>query len=121
MAELGSAIYTRIQPRVEKTKSRNLTSLWGVLFALIVADGVITEFAINNDVGYEANPFLADMLDSPSFFLFKLLGAVLVILFLRNVSKKHYKVGLTSSCIAVLLYVIVVFWNLLACQMVIFL
>ena len=117
MAELGSVIYTRIQNRAA-TQSRNLRLLWGSLFALILADGLITDFAIINDVGYEANPFLADMLGTAKFFFVKLLGALLIIFFLRNISKKHYRVGLVSSCIAVLLYVIVVFWNLLACRMV---
>ena len=112
MAELGSAIRARIQQRVE-TRERHLRLLWGSLFALIMADGIITEIAINNSVGYEANPFLVDMLGSMSFFLFKLLGAVLVILFLRNVSTKHYRLGIAGSCAAVLLYVIVVFWNVL--------
>ncbi|GEM_PF-2039601 len=117
MAELGSTIYARIQNKAA-TQSRNLQLLWGALFALILADGLITEFAVNNDVGYEANPLLADMLGSHKFFFFKLLGAVLVILFLRNISKKHYRVGLISSYIAVILYIIVVFWNLLAYQLV---
>lgn len=119
MAELGSALYARIQNKAA-TQSRNLQLLWAALFALILADGLITEFAVNNDVGYEANPLLADMLGSHKFFLFKLLGSVLVILFLRNISKKHYKVGLISSYIAVILYIIVVFWNLLAYQLVMY-
>ena len=117
MAELGSVIYARIQRRAE-ARGRHLRLLWGALFALIMADGIITEFAVSNDVGYEANPLLADMLGSTSFFLFKLLGAVLVILFLRNVSMKHYRVGLIGSCAAVLLYIVVVFWNILAYHMV---
>ena len=117
MAELGSVIYARIQNKAA-TQSRNLRLLWGALFALILADGLITEFAVSNDVGYEANPLLADMLGSHKFFFFKLLGSILVILFLRNISKKHYRVGLVSSYIAVILYMIVVFWNLLAYQMV---
>ncbi|MBN2076198.1 MAG: hypothetical protein JW762_11670 [Dehalococcoidales bacterium] len=119
MAELGSAILERIQNKAA-TQSRNLQLLWGALFALILADGLITEFAVTNDVGYEANPLLANMLGSHKFFLFKLLGAILVILFLRNISKKHYRVGLISSYIAVILYMIVVFWNLLAYQLVMY-
>ena len=119
MAVLGSAIYARIQNKAA-IQSRNLRLLWGALFALILADGLITEFAVSNDVGYEANPLLADMLGSHKFFFFKLLGAILVILFLRNISKKHYRVGLVSSYVAVILYMIVVFWNLLAYQMVMY-
>ena len=117
MAELGSAIRARIQRRAE-ARERHLRILWGSLFALIMADGIITESAIDNSVGYEANPFLADMLGSTSFFLFKLLGAVVVILFLRNVSMKHRRVGLIGSCVAVLLYIVIVFWNILAYQLV---
>ncbi len=119
MAELGSAIYARIQRRAE-TRIRHLRLLWGSLFALILADGLITECAISNDVGYEANPLLADMLGSTSFFLFKMLGALLVIFFLRNISKKNYRMGLIGSCVAVLLYVIVVFWNILAYHLVMY-
>ena len=119
MAELGSTIRARIQRRAE-ARGRHLKLLWGALFALIMADGIITEVSIDNSVGYEANPFLADMLGSTSFFLFKLLGAVAVILFLRNVSQKHYRVGLAGSCIAVLLYVVVVFWNVLVYHLVMY-
>jgi hypothetical protein len=118
-AELGSVIYARIQRRAE-IRERHLRLLWGSLFALIMADGIITELAIDNSVGYEANPFLTDMLGSMSFFLFKLLGAIVVILFLRNVSIKHYRVGIVSSCIAVLLYTVIVFWNVLVCHLVMF-
>ena len=117
MAELGSTLIERVQNKAA-TQNRNLKLLWGALFALILADGLITEFAVTNDVGYEANPILADMLGSHKFFFFKLLGAILVILFLRNISKKHYKVGLISSYFAVILYMVVVFWNLLAYQLV---
>jgi hypothetical protein len=117
LAELGSVIYARIQRRAE-ARGRHLRILWGALFALIMADGIITEFAIDNSVGYEANPFLAEMLGSFSFFLFKMLGAVVVILFLRNVSLKHYRLGLAGSCTAVILYIIVVFWNILAYHLV---
>ena len=120
MAELGSAIRARIQRRAEKAKYKNLTLLWATLFALIMADGIITECAIENSVGYEANPFLAEMLGSTSFFLFKMLGAVLVILFLRNVSQKHYRVGLAGTCAAVLLYIIVVFWNVLVYHLIMY-
>jgi len=117
MAELGSSLYARIQNNTA-AQSRNLQLLWGALVALILADGLITEFAVTNEVGYEANPIIADMLGSHKFFLFKLFGALLVILFLRNISNKQPRMGLISTYIAVVLYMVIVFWNLLAYQLI---
>ena len=96
-----------------KTHQTNLTVLWVCLFGLIVADGLITEYLIAGRLGWELNPLLAILVGDSSFLIFKALGAALAILILRNVARSSYRVSLAFTYCSVLLYSVIVFWNLI--------
>jgi hypothetical protein len=51
--------------------------LLAFLVALVLADGVVTRFLVNNGLGSEANPFLKMWVKSDLLFVIKLVGASL--------------------------------------------
>ncbi|MFC1924095.1 DUF5658 family protein [Chloroflexota bacterium] len=97
----------------ERAQRRTLMLLWGTLFSLVVADGVITDFVVSQRLAWESNPFLADWVGENGFLALKALGSLLAILILRDISRRHYRVALTVTCFFVFLYTLVVFWNVL--------
>ena len=113
MSEKETKVVTKTQP-LDRSQRRNLMILWGSLFGLVVADGVITEYLVTDRFGYEWNPFLAVVVGNNDFLILKAFGAVLVILILRNVAKRNYRVSLGASFSCVLLYTGIIFWNLIA-------
>jgi hypothetical protein len=60
------------------------------LVALVLADGAVTRFLVNNGLGSEANPFLKMWVKSDLLFVIKLVGASLAacILILKLVGPK---------------------------------
>lgn len=98
---------------MDKARSRNLIVLWGCLFSLVVADGLLTEFLVNQGIAWESNPFLAGLVGESSFLILKILGAGLAILILRDVSRRHHRIALSFTCFFVLIYSIIVYWNIL--------
>lgn len=102
-----------IGPAMEKARHRNLIMLWGCLFSLVVADGIITQFLINQGLAWELNPFLVDLVGKSGFLALKSVGAGLAILILMNVSSRHYRLALGFTCFFVSMYTIIVYWNIL--------
>jgi len=101
-----------LELNMSKARRRILILLWATLFSLVVADGVITEFVISQHLARESNPFLAEWVGDRGFLVLKAGGAALAIFILRDVSKRHYRLALTSTCVFVLVYTAIVFWNL---------
>jgi hypothetical protein len=97
---------------MSKAKRCDLMLLWGSLFTLVVADGVITEFLISRRFAWESNPFLAGLVGDSGFLALKAFGATLAILILWDVSKRHYRIALAITCFFVFIYAVIVFWNL---------
>lgn len=108
--ETGAAINSPAGGRVQQ---RIFLLLWGCLFTLIVADGLITEFLIAQRLAWESNPFLVDLVGESSFLVFKILGAALAILILRDVSRQHHRTALSFTCFFVFIYTVIVFWNIM--------
>jgi hypothetical protein len=81
------------------------------LVALVVADGLITEFVTRNRFGREANPFLATIVGDGKFLLLKLIGGVLAAVILWDIHKKFPKLGLASTLFFVVVYTGIIFWN----------
>ena len=59
--------------------------LLGTLVAAIVADGVITKFLVLNRLATEGNPFLQFWVGEDAFLVIKLLGGLLVSLFVEYI------------------------------------
>ena len=88
------------------------------MFALVVADGLITNFLITHGLGREWNPFLQTLAGGEPFLLLKVGGAFLAALILwdiyrRSVSRNRLKPLLIILYVLVGFYTVIVFWNLL--------
>lgn len=100
----------RYQPGT-RTERHNLIMLWGSLFALVLSDGIVTEYLVAQRIAFEWNPLLANWVGNSGFLLIKAIGAILAILVLWDISKRNYRLALAASCCFVALYIVIVFWN----------
>jgi hypothetical protein len=93
-------------------KNRTMRLMLYTLFALIVADGLITQFLVTNGHALEANPFLRAWVGQDSFLAIKVSGAFLATLLLWI--KYHRCPKLVNIIVSVFLtlYTGIVFWNL---------
>jgi len=100
-------------PEHFNVRSRIMRFMLYTLFCLIVADGLITEFLINNGYGLEANPFLRVWVSQDIFLAFKISGAFLITLFLWVKYNAVPKLIYAATLVFLTFYTIIVFWNLL--------
>jgi len=91
--------------------SRRIRLLLGTMIALVVADGLISEFLITRGFAYEGNPLLQAWA-SQNFI--KLLGALLSALILWDIYKHYPRLSSITTLCLVTLYTIIVFWNVIA-------
>lgn len=94
-------------------KSYQIRILIGSLFAAVVADGIITKFLIDRGFAKEGNPFLTDLVFDERFMYFKILGGLLVALYLWNIHRRHPKLSIFFSSVFLMGYVFIVIWNVL--------
>ncbi|MFC1935112.1 DUF5658 family protein [Chloroflexota bacterium] len=88
--------------------------LLGVLVGIVVADGLISNFIVTNRFGVEANPFLQAWVGREEFLVIKLVGALLAALLLWDMHKRNRKAAFITTLCFVILYTLIVFWNLFA-------
>lgn len=82
------------------------------LFALIVSDGLITEFLVTSGYALEVNPFLRAWVGRGMFLAIKVVSALLVLFLLYiNYHKKPKLIFISTLCFTIF-YTGVVFWNL---------
>ena len=91
---------------------KQIMILLGTLIALIVADGVISNFLVLHGIAREGNPFLQSWIIEDVFLAIKLLGAFLASVVLWKLYKRHPRVSLTVTICFVILYTFIVFWSL---------
>lgn len=87
-------------------------SVLGTLVALVVADGLITNFLVGNRLGVEGNPFLQSWVGNQGFLVLKAAGVLLCAFILWDIFKRQPKLAMISSLCFVVLYTGIVFWNL---------
>ena len=91
---------------------REFPCLLGVLFALVIADGVITQYLIMSNLGIEGNPFLTAWVTQDKFLYIKILGALLSVFILWDLYKRWSRLTMSASIIFVTIYTCVVYWNI---------
>jgi hypothetical protein len=84
----------------------------GSLFAVVVADGVITRYLVTKGLATEGNPFLGDWVTNDSFYILKICGALLATLYLWSVYKRHPLLSGAFSCLLLAGYASIIYWNL---------
>ncbi len=85
--------------------------LLGLLVALVLADGVITEFLIAGRLGQEGNLFLHGILGSGNLIVFKIIGAFVSALILWDIHRRHPNLAYGATLLFTALYTGVVCWN----------
>lgn len=93
-------------------RTREFPCLLGVLFALVVADGVITQYLVMNNLGIEGNPFLTAWVHKDRFLYIKILGAIFSAIILWDIYKRWSKLAISASIVFVVIYTGIVYWNI---------
>ena len=91
---------------------RKIQYLLGTLLALIVADGIISQFLIKEGLGQEINPFLKTLATGSDFLIIKMCGAIMCVIILWNLAKRSPKLILIFSSFVVAIYTAILFWNI---------
>lgn len=95
-----------------QTGPRLFRDLAVVLVLLVVSDGILTEFVLADGLGREANPFVVHVMESGLLVPLKILGAVLAVLMLGEISRRQPRVAMAASLVAVITYTAILYWNL---------
>jgi Domain of unknown function (DUF5658) len=102
----------KINLRVKETnKDKYFYLLLTILVVLVVADGLITRFIINNRLGAEANVFLQSWVQSDSILIIKLVGSVLAALILWRLYLRNHKTGWILTSFFASAYFLIIIWN----------
>jgi len=91
---------------------RRIRCLLGTMFALVVADGLISNFLVTHGLGQEWNPFLQILVSQENFLLIKVAGALLCTLILWDIYKKRPQMAMIGTLCIVVLYTGLLYWNL---------
>jgi len=86
--------------------------LLGTLFALLVSDGLITNFLVTHRFAIEGNPLLVMWVGKEVFLLIKGVGAFLATLLLWEMHQHHPKLVLGTTLCFVVSYTFIVYWSL---------
>jgi len=91
---------------------RRFRCLLGTLFALVVADGLISNFLMTHGLAREWNPYLQTLVTNDNFLLIKVAGALLCILILWDIYKKQPQIAMSGTLFIVVLNTGLLYWNL---------
>ena len=94
--------------------NHRIRALLGTLIALVVSDGLISNFLVKQRFGLEGNPFLQTWVGEEEFLFIKLAGALLVALILWDIHKQGSKLSFIITLCFVIAYTLIVFWNMFA-------
>jgi hypothetical protein len=111
-----TASYVKILkvPESLRIEDRTVKYVLCVLFGIIVADGLISQFLVTRGYGSEGNPLLMSWVGGDSFLHIKIAGAFLVTLFLWIKYNSSPRLVYIVAVVALVFYTAVVYWNLLA-------
>lgn len=101
-------------PSFLRIENRTVRYTLCVLFGIIVADGVISQFLVTGGYGSEGNPFLMSLVGGESFLPMKIAAAFLVTLFLWVKYNASPRLVNTVAVVALGFYTALVYWNLFA-------
>lgn len=86
--------------------------LVALLVALILADGLMTQFLIEGGLGREGNLFLQNVLDNGNLMGFKMVGALVSAFILCDIYRRHPNLAFASTLLFVAAYTGIVYWNI---------
>jgi hypothetical protein len=99
-------------PKSLHIESRTVRYALCVLFGIIVADGLISQFLVTGGYGSEANPLLTAWVGRESFLAIKISGAFLATSLLWIKYDVKPRLVYTITVIALAFYITIVCWNM---------
>jgi len=99
-------------PKFLHIESRTVRYTLYVLFGIIVADGLLTQFLVTGGYGLEANPLMAPLVGGDSFLAIKISAAFLATLLLWIKYNTRPRLVYRIAVVALGLYTTIVYWNL---------
>jgi hypothetical protein len=84
----------------------------GLLIALVVSDGFMTDFLVENGLGSEGNPLLQPFVGGGNLLPLKAAGAFLSALILWDVHRRHPRLAMRISLFFAAFYTGVVYWSI---------
>jgi len=85
-----------------------------LLLGLVVADGILSNFLVLQNMGFELNPFLKDLVGGEYLLSLKACGALLAIAMLWGIYQRLPRVAVICSLSFVVFYTAVLYWNTFA-------
>jgi hypothetical protein len=82
-----------------------------LLIFLVIADAPITNYLVGQGTVHELNPILRNLVGTHSFWVIKVIGALLCVLILWDIYRRHPKLALISSWCFVVAYLGIIIWN----------
>jgi len=92
---------------------RKIEYLLGTLLVLVAADGIISQFLIEEGLGKEGNPFLRTLAADSNFLIIKMCGAIICVIILWNLARRKQRLVFIFSSIVVFIYTAILFWNII--------
>lgn len=89
-----------------------IRNLLTALAVFVIADGVITQLLIKGGLAHEGNPLLSPFVETGTFIVVKVAGALLSAFILWDMYQRRPKLALTASSCLVAVYAGIVSWNL---------
>lgn len=99
--------------KVSHFPTYQIRCILGTIFALVVADGLLTNFLVSEGLGREWNPFLQILVGEQNFLFIKIAGVFLSVLILWDIYRRLPKVAFVLSSAITVIYTIILYWNLL--------
>ena len=112
MGEMDGGIKENLRYYISGS-SYKIRILIGALFAIIVADGIITRYLVHGGFAKEGNPFLEYWVIEDKLLTIKIIGGLLAAVFLWSIYRKHPRLAVVFSSIFLAGYIFIVGWNLL--------
>jgi hypothetical protein len=93
--------------------SYQIRILIGALFAVIVADGVITMYLFHNGLALEGNPFMVRWVVEDKLWLIKVMGGLLAAIYLWHIYRRLPRLSVIFTSVLLTGYLFIIIWNML--------
>lgn len=108
----GNVSYTMTSDRYLPSGIPRIEYILGLLVALVVADGLITNFLVSNGYGWELNPLLQPVAGSGVLAFLKAGGALFCALVLWLVHRRKPVLAMNFTLFCMVFYTGIVYWGL---------
>jgi hypothetical protein len=83
----------------------------GALVLLVVADGVVTNILIKNEIAWEGNPIMKGLAGGSGLIIVKIAGVLAAALILWDIRRRYPRLAFWTGVVFILIYAAIVAWN----------